>query len=186
MIPHPDTLGTNERRAVPGTHRLWCQYLIPHLTEFPMGYIQSNAFRNSCIKITTRSSSNWIFTKFKLTEWTRPYFKAVLLESLEIIYLKLWSQESLSEPAAKSHCCDYPYLQIGPSWVATLGKYNTCLMPPCLPTIASDFRWEYVMCFPTWGYLLISFFDIPTSVVSLLLRRKSVGTLSVSLSSCVS
>lgn len=127
MILHRDILGTNgRRRAIPGTHRLWCQYLTLRLTEFPLGYIHSNAFRNSCIKITTHSSSNWIFTKFKLTEWTRPYFKAVLLESLEIIYLKLWSQEYFSEPAAKRHCWDYPYLQLWPSWGAALGKWNTC------------------------------------------------------------
>lgn len=137
MILHPEIFGTNESRSVvPGTGRLWCQYLIPRLTEFPLGHIHSNAFRNSCIKITTRSSSNWILTKFKLTEWTRPYFKAVLLESMEIIYLKLWSQEYFSEPAAESHWCDYPYLRIWPSWGVALGKRNTCLTPPCLPTVA--------------------------------------------------
>lgn len=143
-------LGTTKIcRAVPGTQHLCCQYFPPCLIEFPLGSILGNTFRNSCIK-TTPSSSNWIFTKFKLTEWTRPYFKAVLLESMEIIYLKLWSEEYFSEPVAKSHCCDCPYLPIQLPLTATLLKCNSCLMPLCLPTITSDFILESVM-FSTVG-----------------------------------
>lgn len=85
---------------------------VSSLTELPWGHVMRGPYFQELLYKTTHSSCNWNFTKFKLTEWTRPCFKTDLFGFIEIIYWKVWRQEYFSDPVTKSHCCDHPSLHI--------------------------------------------------------------------------